>query len=64
MPRAHQLLLPFPAGFPGVFRDDLAAGLAARRRFGRTATALLGEGYEAVSVVESGDGPAYLLERR
>jgi predicted GNAT superfamily acetyltransferase len=64
VPSAARLLLPFPAGFPEVFRDDLAAGIAARRRFGRTAAALFRDGYEAVSVVERDGGPAYLLERR
>lgn len=61
---AQRVLLPFPAGFPEVFRDDLAAGVAARRRFGRAITALFAEGFEAVSVVEAPPrGPAYLLER-
>ncbi len=41
---ASRVLLPFPAGFPAVFRDDLAAGVAARRRFGRTAAALFAAG--------------------
>lgn len=58
-----RMLLPFPAGFPACFRDDLAEGARARRRFGRTAAALFAEGYEAVSVVELGEGPAYVLER-
>lgn len=58
-----RVLLPFPAGFPACFRDDLAAGARIRRRFGRTARALFAEGYEAVSVVEREDGPAYVLER-
>ena len=44
------MLLPFPAGFPAIFRDDLAAGIAARRRFGRAAAALFAQGCEAVSV--------------
>jgi predicted GNAT superfamily acetyltransferase len=57
-------VLPFPAGFPGVFLDDVAAGIAARRRFGRAAAALFAEGYEAVSVTTWGGGPAYVLERR
>jgi predicted GNAT superfamily acetyltransferase len=56
--------LPFPAGFPEVFRGDLGAGIAARRRFGRTATRLFADGWEAVSVVERDGGPAYVLERR
>lgn len=63
-PSEGQVLLPFPAGFPAVFRDDLAAGIAARRRFGRAATALFAAGYEAVSVTTGDDGPAYVLERR
>jgi predicted GNAT superfamily acetyltransferase len=63
VPAAEQVLLPFPAGFPEVFRDDLAAGVAARRRFGRAAARLFGKGFEAVSVVEAPLGPAYLLER-
>jgi len=63
-PAARRVLLPFPAGFPEVFRDDPAAGVAARRRFGRTAAALFTEGFEAVSVVERPAGPAYVLERR
>ncbi len=58
------VLLPFPAGFPAVFRDDLAAGIAARRRFGRAAAALLGQGYEAVSVTVRDGGPAYVFARR
>ena len=58
------MLLPFPAGFPAVFRDDLAAGVAARRRFGRAAEALFGQGYEAVSVTVRDGAPAYVLERR
>lgn len=62
-PSARRILLPFPAGFPEAFRDDLAAGVAARRRFGRAAAALFAEGFEAVSVVETPRGPAYLLER-
>ena len=57
-------LLPFPAGFPEVFRADLEAGIAARRRFGRTVTKLFANGWEAVSVVERDGGPAYVLERR
>ncbi|HYN42907.1 MAG TPA: GNAT family N-acetyltransferase, partial [Thermoanaerobaculia bacterium] len=57
VPSARRVLLPFPAGFPEVFRDDLAAGVAARRRFGRTAAALFEEGFEAVSVVERPAGP-------
>ena len=60
---AKRVLLPFPAGFPKVFRDDLAAGVAARRRFGRTAAAFFAAGFEAVSVVERPAGPAYVLER-
>jgi predicted GNAT superfamily acetyltransferase len=60
---ARRVLLPFPAGFPEVFREDLAAGIAARRRFGRAAAALFEEGFEAVSVVEGPAGPAYVLER-
>jgi predicted GNAT superfamily acetyltransferase len=63
LPSARRVLLPFPAGFPEVFRDDLAAGVSARRRFGRTAAVLFAEGFEAVSVVETPRGPAYLLER-
>lgn len=63
-PRSRGVLLPFPAGFPAVFRDDVAAGIAARRRFGRTAAALFSEGYEAVSVTTRDGGPAYVLERR
>lgn len=59
----RRILLPFPAGFPKVFRDDLAAGVTARRRFGRTAAALFAAGFQAVSVVERPDGPAYVLER-
>jgi predicted GNAT superfamily acetyltransferase len=58
------VLLPFPAGFPAVFRADLAAGVAARRRFGRAAQALFGQGYEAVSVTARDGAPAYVLERR
>jgi len=58
------VLLPFPAGFPEVFRDDLAAGVAARRRFGRTAAALFADGWEAVSVTERDRAPAYVLGRR
>jgi len=62
-PSARRVLLPFPAGFPGCFRDDPAEGVRVRRRFGRTAAALFAAGYEAVSAVELGDGPAYVLER-
>jgi len=64
LPSSHRVLLPFPAGFPEVFRGDLTAGVASRRRFGRTASALFGEGYEAVSVTARGGAPAYVLERR
>ena len=63
-PSASRVLLPFPTGFPAVYRDDPAAGIAARRRFGRAAAALFANGFEAVSVVVTGDGPAYVLERR
>ncbi len=63
LPAVGRVLLPFPAGFPQVFRDDLAAGLATRRRFGRAATALFAGGFEAVSVVVTSEGPAYVLER-
>lgn len=63
-PSGSRVLLPFPAGFPEVFRDDLAAGVAARRRFGRTAAALFADGWEAVSVTERDGSPAYVLERR
>lgn len=63
-PPAGRVLLPFPARFPEVFRDDPAAGIAARRRFGRTSAALFAEGWEAVSVTERDGGPAYVLERR
>ena len=62
-PSASLVLLPFPAGFPAVYRNDLAAGIDARRRFGRAATALFAGGFEAVSVIVTGDGPAYVLER-
>ncbi|MBK9089020.1 MAG: GNAT family N-acetyltransferase [Holophagales bacterium] len=62
-PASPRVLLPFPAKFPEVFRDDPAAGIAARRRFGRAAAALFAEGFEAVSVVERAAGPAYVLER-
>ena len=58
-----RVVLPFPGGFPGCFRGDLAAGRAARRRFGRTAAALFAAGYEAVSFVERAEGPAYVLAR-
>jgi predicted GNAT superfamily acetyltransferase len=64
VPSARRVLLPFPAGFPEVFKGDLARGVLARRRFGRTATKLFADGWEAVSVVERDDGPAYVLERR
>jgi predicted GNAT superfamily acetyltransferase len=64
VPSANRVLLPFPAGFPGNFRDDPAAGSAARRRFGRTASALFARRFEAVSVVEQDGGPAYVLDRR
>ncbi len=64
LPSTNRALLPFPAGFPEVFRDDPAAGIAARSRFGRSAAALFARGWEAVSVVETADGPAYVLERR
>jgi predicted GNAT superfamily acetyltransferase len=64
LPSSHRVLLPFPAGFPEVFQDKPAAGLAVRRRFGRTAAALFADGFEAVSVVERTAGPAYVLERR
>lgn len=63
-PSGSRVLLPFPAGFPEVFRDDLAAGAAARRRFGRTAAMLFADGWEAVSVTERDGSPAYVLERR
>lgn len=63
-PSARRVLLPFPAGFPAVFQGDPAAGLAARRRFGRSAAALFAGGWEAVSVVERDGEPAYVLERR
>ena len=63
-PGRESVLLPFPAGFPDVFRADAAAGIAARRRFGRAAAALFATGYEAVSVVARDGGPAYLLRRR
>lgn len=63
VPSEPHVLLPFPAGFPACFRDDLAAGARIRRRFGRTAAALFAGGYEAVSVVEREAGPAYVLER-
>jgi predicted GNAT superfamily acetyltransferase len=63
-PASDRVLLPFPAGFPEVFRGDLAEGVAARRRFGRLATVLFARGYEAVSVVMTAAGPAYVLERR
>lgn len=62
-PVPGRVRLPFPAGFPACFRDDLAAGVRARRRFGRTAAALFAAGWEAVSVVDGEDGPAYVLER-
>lgn len=58
-----RVLLPFPAGFPACFRDDLSKGARVRRRFGRTAAALFARGYEAVAVVELEEGPAYVLER-
>lgn len=61
--RLPALLLPFPAGFPDCFRGDLAAGIAARRRFGRAASALFAAGYEAVSVTTHDGAPAYVLER-
>lgn len=61
--RTPYRVLPFPAGFPTVFRDDVAAGIAARRRFGRAAAALFSEGYEAVSVTTRDGGPAYVMER-
>ncbi len=64
LPSSRRVLLPFPPGFPEVFRDDPAAGSATRRRFGRTAAALFSAGFEAVSVVERTSGPAYVLERR
>jgi hypothetical protein len=63
-PAGSRVLLPFPARFPEVFRDDVAAGVAARRRFGRTATALFADGWEAVSVTERDGAPAYVLDRR
>ena len=63
VPTARRVLLPFPAGFPGCFRDDPAEGIRVRRRFGRTAAALFTAGFEAVSVVEREGGPAYVLER-
>jgi predicted GNAT superfamily acetyltransferase len=62
-PSASRVLLPFPAGFPAVFRNDPAEGIAARRRFGRTAAALFAQGWVAVSVTERDGGPAYVLER-
>lgn len=62
-PFPGRVRLPFPAGFPACFRDDLAAGMRARRRFGRTAASLFAAGYEAVSVVDGEGGPAYVLER-
>ncbi len=63
-PSARRVLLPFPAGYPEVFRRDLAGGVAARRRFGRAAAALFADGFAAVSVVAGEGGPAYVLERR
>jgi predicted GNAT superfamily acetyltransferase len=61
--RSDRVLLPFPAGFPACFRDDLAEGARVRRRFGRTAASLFAAGWEAVSVVERAEGPAYVLEK-
>lgn len=63
LPAEPRVLLAFPAGFPACFRDDLEDGARVRRRFGRTAAALFAAGYEAVSVVERDEGPAYVLER-
>ena len=63
-PQGERALLPFPARFPEAFRGDPAAGVAARRRFGRTAASLFARGWEAVSVVERDGQPAYVLERR
>lgn len=63
LPTARRALLPFPAGFPEVFRDEPKAGIAARRRFGRLAAGLFAEGFVAVSVVERPAGPSYVLER-
>lgn len=62
-PARDRVLLAFPAGFPGVFQGDPAAGVSARRRFGGAASGLFARGYEAVSVVATDGGPAYVLDR-
>lgn len=61
-PAVPRALLPFPAGFPDCFRDDVSTGARVRRRFGRLASALFARGWEAVSVTERDGGPAYVLE--
>jgi len=63
LPSAPSVLVPFPAGAPGLYRTHPEVAIAARRSFGRTVTRLFERGYVAIGVVERPDGPAYLLER-
>lgn len=63
LPSAPAVLVPFPAGAPGLYRTHPDVAIAARRRFARVVTRLFERGYVAIGVVERADGPAYLLER-
>jgi predicted GNAT superfamily acetyltransferase len=63
LPSAPRLLLPFPAGAPGIYRTDPAGSLSARKSFAKMANELFARGYHVTGVVERPEGPAYLLEK-
>jgi len=63
LPSAPRLLLPFPAGAPGIYRTDPAGSLRARKSFAKMANELFARGFHATGVVERAEGPAYLLEK-
>lgn len=63
-PGARRLLLPFPAGAPGIYRTDHDGTLKERHRFAALVKPLFARGYAVTDVVVSADGtPAYVLDR-
>ncbi|MCM3875663.1 MAG: GNAT family N-acetyltransferase [Thermoanaerobaculia bacterium] len=64
LPSGRRLLLPFPAGAPGIYRTDHDGTLKERHRFAALVKPLFARGYEVTDVVVDSDGThAYVLDR-
>ena len=62
-PAPRRIAVEIPAGAPGLYTRDPARASLARASLRRTSRSLFSRGYEAVSIVPSGETALYVFER-